>query len=569
MALKKCEKPGLVLPKETPIGDIRIQDAPWRQATPDEITRFQFLQARQRRGIQPSYVDKPQTIPDNPTAPSGNVFLFKSPVHLLAAVLPEIKLYPWQREELLRAAGFRGGLVNEHFREPTEHEPFRATYPAANGSGKDFVLIAATAVWTAMRFPKTRVVITSASWTQLEKQTEPHIVNIINAINRKFGTTFKSVRFKHHCPITGSIIDVVLSDEPGMIEGYHPWPGGKLMIILNECKSISDEIHAAWRRCNGFSWWIQVSSPGAKEGFFYRDTLGENIVNYPEVHTYPNMYHRVITAFDCPHLPKFYLDECIRDMPQWWVDSSIYAKFFSLESDFVITEEMLLELDKAKIPIVGNDIGIGLDSSGGGDETSTYIRKGNKVIADKHFRIKDTTIAEELINDFLYSSLKEQPPNYKFFADDGGISQAFVDRLVRKSWHVSRIHNQAAAEESELYVNIGAEQYFHLKKLITGKLIHVPRDLILRKQLTSRRYDQIRSGKLRLEQKKDHRARTRESPDRADAFVLAFASLNRRIEKLIADANKPRQNFDLERFRYEYEWRGRYIEQPLQRGILL
>jgi hypothetical protein len=61
--------------------------------------------------------------------------------------------------------------------------------------------------------------------------------------------------------------------------------------------------------------------------------------------------------------------------------------------------------------------------------------------------------------------------------------------------------------------------------MFAKRLIHVPYDEELRKQLTTRRWtpDLDGKGRYKVEGKKDYRRRTNaDSPDRADALIMAF-----------------------------------------------
>jgi hypothetical protein len=61
--------------------------------------------------------------------------------------------YQWQRETLCHiAAGHPTALV------------------AANGSGKTSTILAPAALWALFNWPRARVIVTSASWSQLKKQ---------------------------------------------------------------------------------------------------------------------------------------------------------------------------------------------------------------------------------------------------------------------------------------------------------------------------------------------------------------------------------------------------------------
>jgi hypothetical protein len=64
-----------------------------------------------------------------------------------------IKPYQWQRQTLCKiAAHYPTALV------------------AANGSGKTSTILAPAALWCLFNWPFARVIVTSASWSQLKKQ---------------------------------------------------------------------------------------------------------------------------------------------------------------------------------------------------------------------------------------------------------------------------------------------------------------------------------------------------------------------------------------------------------------
>lgn len=64
-----------------------------------------------------------------------------------------IRPYPWQRKALCSiAAGYPTALV------------------AANGSGKTSTILVPAALWALFNWPLGRVIVTSASWSQLRKQ---------------------------------------------------------------------------------------------------------------------------------------------------------------------------------------------------------------------------------------------------------------------------------------------------------------------------------------------------------------------------------------------------------------
>src|SRR5690349_15887540 len=75
------------------------------------------------------------------------------PVELFASQVLGLTPYAWQKDILVAVeAGYPCALA------------------AANGSGKTSLVFTALALWCLDQFPKARVVVTSGSWTQLQKQ---------------------------------------------------------------------------------------------------------------------------------------------------------------------------------------------------------------------------------------------------------------------------------------------------------------------------------------------------------------------------------------------------------------
>ena len=63
-----------------------------------------------------------------------------------------------------------------------------------------------------------------------------------------------------------------------------------------------------------------------------------------------------------------------------------------------------------------------------------------------------------------------------------------------------------------------------LRNLVRERIVRIPNDARLLKQLSTRQYYMDRKGKIKVETKDEWRKRLEisESPDRADAVVMAF-----------------------------------------------
>lgn len=348
--------------------------------------------------------------------------------------------------------------------------------------------------------------------------------------NNRFGAPplFRSTQFHHIVPDLGSEIKLFATDEPGKAEGFHPFDGGQMVLIINEAKSVKEEISDSLLRCTGYSHRLEISSPGPRSGFMFHHT--HDAVAYPAPAELGKYYFRRVTAFDCPHITQAHIAQFAYDKgpdsPQY--RSSILAEFSDFDMSNVITENDYSECLKRPPKPLGEDIGIGLDLAAGGDENACFVRKGNKIVHSFFFRNQDTDTACLIIDRQLEPW---KTSDYTFRADNGGIGKAMIDKLENLSWTISRTNNQSPAYSKREFLNLGAEMWFYVKRLIqrrdilltdgNGKEIHK-----LQEQLTTRLFRgfDTTQGKYALESKQEARASGRPSPDRADAFVLCFST---------------------------------------------
>lgn len=440
---------------------------------------------------------------------------------------PETKLYPWQAEELLRLSGYPTGRLSGPRIHYTEQSPCLASYVCANGSGKDRILISTAAIGLPLLYRDVIVVITSSSNEQLKFQTENHISRGIVALNNRLGQpVYESIHYYHKCAARGGEIKLFATDEAGRAEGWHPMAtGGRLVIIVNEAKSITPDIFAALDRCHGYSHWVEVSSPGPRRGMFYQNF--KRAIKYPEAPVANRFYSRRVTVDECPHISKEAQQRVIEKHKEhsFIVQTSLRANFFEEEKDVAIPAGLVDDCESV-LPQDG-EIGIGLDCAAGGDETALYVRKGNHLIDEYTFREADLEKAYDLIDRRLDAYRFQE---YTFNLDDGGVGRGFRSGLEKKGWKVIPRHNQSSPYDTTQFLNLGAEMYWHCRDLFQARLICKPKDEILYTQLITRQNDTSEGlGKHKLLSKKRIKETGGASPDRADGFVLCFFSFKPRI----------------------------------------
>jgi hypothetical protein len=508
------------MPKAVPISQALLDSIRLRMAKAADVKEAKRLEKPKKpEASAVAQADIPQP------RPKYRAHEIDTPADLLLAHRPDLKIYKWQAEELFRLAGYVDlTKLDEPRRKATDKIPLYYNLVAANGSGKDQVVICAFAVWFAMSKVRSRCVITSSSYEQLKDQTFKYIKNLCEIINHTYQRkVFDIVEFLVICNDTGSEIKCFVTDDPGKAEGRHPFdePGAEMAVIINEAKSITDEMFVAFSRFTGYNYWIEISSPGKDNGhFFKRCTKAKH--RYPSALVLGEYYWRRITAFDCPHLLGKHIDHLKEEHGETSLiyRSQVLAEFTSIDSSAYIPSGLFENYPR----LAPNNFGLpnraGIDLSLGGDETVGYFLINGKL----HLRIVKLR-NESLLHNQIISWLKEfnvLPENAN--VDDGGLGRPIIQRVQNAGYAVNPIRNEARSNAPQFYKNRGVENWNRIKRLVEDKVMPVIEDDLTRLQLCTRGYE-VTGIVTKLETKADMRARGVASPDRADALALLFDGL--------------------------------------------
>lgn len=411
--------------------------------------------------------------------------------------------------------------------------PLELYLVASNGSGKDSYFIAILSLYLLCCKKRNKIVITTSDGKQMYNQTFPAMKSFAEAINKKlkdegFATEdFIDVKFGEiSSNQTGGIIHAFVTDDAGRAEGYHPFADeieSELTLIINEAKTVKAEIFQAFRRCNPYTRYLCVSSTGTDSGYFYEHAV--KAITYPAPVDPKKPYTRYITSYDCPHVSRELIERDERELEPWLFDSIHRSRFSSMDGLFCIPSYIVTnnkfskESEDAK---EFDDYAVGLDLSMGGDEVAMITRKGPWIIDEYFFREKTAALVKA--NILANLEKLELPEGIPIFSDVGGPGKPIISDLrdTRSEYQWIEIANQSAARNNRLYLNTGAEDYFHVRALLEkGRIPSPSLDSKLGKQLVGRRFA-LHKGRYRLEEKKEARARGEQSPDRSDAYVLAF-----------------------------------------------
>lgn len=520
-ASKLLNKAGFKIPT---IEDTTISNEnqnPFQEKTPKEEVNFNQEEKEVLEALLPknSISDYTPLEWDNP----GEMFVFFE-----RASGGKRTLYKWQAETL----AFLGKTY-------AKEDPLRFYLQACNGSGKDAYIIALFAIWFCSCKIRSRFIGTSSSYIQLEGQTEAYIKNYATLVNTVLQEPFFIIKKQHVvCKRTGSEIVLFTTNEPGRAEGWHPFPDydkAEMVICINEAKTVSDEIFSHLKKCTGYNYWIEVSSPGDTTGHFYNECRRAHLW---EDGYDGSKFKRKVTALECPHISRKEIKDAVEEHGENnpWVRATYFAEFTSLDSEVVITGELLnklLENLPERIESCSElPTRVGIDIGGVNDEDTIYACKGNYLWRSRAFRQPDTVIkTEEIHNTLIGWGLTPELIKDNLFIDDGNVGKAIVDNLIHKGWYPARVLNQGVPYNIKIYGNRGAELWFNFRRLVEKFLFWLPYNISftdnkLYSQLIGRYYKQsTQNNKILLEPKKEARGNGHGSPDRADALILANSNI--------------------------------------------
>jgi len=158
---------------------------------------------------------------------------------------------------------------------------------------------------------------------------------------------------------------------------------------------------------------------------------------------------------------------------------------------------------------------------GGDDDTVFYRRKGLKVIDSKVIATPDLPpkailvhLADELCT-FIGHDKEEE-----VLIDDTGVGGGLTDVMQSKGYNIKPINFGAKAKDENKYVNTISEIWYEVAAKVHE--ISCANDTRLQRELVNRKGKLDKKGRRVVESKDDYKKRGFPSPDKADAFLLAF-----------------------------------------------
>lgn len=163
----------------------------------------------------------------------------------------------------------------------------------------------------------------------------------------------------------------------------------------------------------------------------------------------------------------------------------------------------------------------GIDLARFGSDESVIARRSGNALVELEFYAKQepSTVVDRAFRMQLEAGWKDKET--WFVPDAGGLGQGVMSKFHDARKQTLEFHSNGVAGVS-MFDNRITEAYFGFAKLASARSCYIPADNRLILQLSTRQYKITKDGKIALESKDEYKRRGHDSPDRADAVVLAF-----------------------------------------------
>lgn len=162
----------------------------------------------------------------------------------------------------------------------------------------------------------------------------------------------------------------------------------------------------------------------------------------------------------------------------------------------------------------------------GGDENVVMRRSGLSIVEWEYFPRGVTDPVEAVRAGFgMQLRANWRDDECWHVPDTTGMGQGLRHQFTEANKQMFDF-NFARKSSNPAYGNIVTEAWFNLRELTRRRILHIPDDPQLIKQLTTRQYHLDKKGRIMVESKDEYRKRgggeQENSPDRADALIMAY-----------------------------------------------
>lgn len=418
----------------------------------------------------------------------------------------------------------------------------RIAVKSGHSMGKDFISGMLTLWFLYCHRPA--VVITTAPtarqvekivWGEISKYWKKHLGGVIHTKSIDIASDWYAIGF-------------TTKETNQMVGKFQGFKGKNILVVVTEAQAVEDNVYeqiegVLTAPCSKL---YLAGNPLRSEGTFYKAFQDARFKTF---------------TFSCYESPNYLANkEVIPGMvgrawvedkeKQWGKTSPLFQGRvlgeFPTQSINSLISPQAVKKSVSNTPKKGYKV-LGIDVARFGDDSIVYsLFEGGKQIAQEVEQGKPTTQTEgKAIN-----MIVNYKPDYVII-DEGAMGAGVVDHLWEDKDKIKRMvdKNNVPVGEFDIYAfnfgskpnndhfaDKGTEAYFQACQAIESGKVQLMYDEELFAQLYSRRYIFTSRGRMKLESKADHKKRGLDSPDKADATVMAlYLSLEDTYDETMED----------------------------------
>jgi hypothetical protein len=421
-------------------------------------------------------------------------------------------------------AAWQDKFLRDFFLDPNgkpTREP-RHSVRSGHGVGKSTIL-AILALWFPLTHYDSKCVITANSQDQLRVNNWPELRKQASRLPdelRAMLTIDEERLYVKASPEMAFVVRRTASkSNPEALAGIH---AKHVLYLIDEASGIDDIVFetAAGSLSTAGAMAAMFSNPTRRTGFFHQTHT-----------TLRNRWRTMrVNSEDVPRARGH-----IEDIVQAYGRSSnryrvrVEGEFPTADDDTVIPLG-LIEAARGR-DVVTRDVRPvwGVDCARFGEDSSALAkRQGNKLLEPvQEWHGKDTMQLVGLIVDQWMRTDEDQRPS-EICVDVIGIGSGVVDRLAELDLPVTAVNVAETDAVSDKYARLRDELWFRGREWFQARDCTIPNDEKLIAELSVPTYDFASSGRIVVESKKDLKKRQVPSPNKADAFLNTFATMDRK-----------------------------------------
>lgn len=307
------------------------------------------------------------------------------------------------------------------------------------------------------------------------------------------------------------------AEQPEALQGIH---SDNVLLIADEASGVPEQVFeaAAGSMSGHNAATILLGNPVRSSGFFY-DTHNRLKGEW---------WTRRVSCVDSPRVSAAYVAEM---GSRYGEESNAYrirvlGEFPRSDDDTIIPMELLEAAQFRDVaPTKTAPMFWGLDVARFGSDSSTLCKRKGNVITEPVRRWRNLDLMQlcgAVVAEYEALPFDERP--VEILVDSIGLGAGVVDRLRELKLPARGINVSESPAMGGTYRNLRAELWHKAKAWLEKRDCKIPKDDDLVAELATVRYKFTSNGKVQVESKDEIRKRGLASPDKADAFVLTFAS---------------------------------------------